>query len=430
MDKKLIDLGKLFISDFLRPGQKQEYEPQELALVMDEDGAAHLTKHVPVNLMFGKYWYRSGTNNSMRKSLKNVVDSILEVTHVKEGVWLDIASNDGTLLSLIPKSFWRIGIDPCEDSFLTEARKHGYIVQDYFTKEAYPIPEKADIITSIAMFYDVSKRDKFLEDLKYCLKDDGIWVLQLSYTPLMINQLAFDNICHEHYYYYSLFNLKKVLEKAGFKVMDCTLNEVNGGSFRLFVMKYGANEDKFASQPVRDVCKVRVESLVKWELSQGLDCFNTWNDFYNKIEDLKKEVVTFLRTEKAKGKTIWGYGASTKGNTLLQYFGIDYTLLTAIADRSEYKKGTYTVGTCIPITDEEEMRKTQPDYLLILPWHFITEFKERENQYLLKGGKFIVPCPKLKIIKAEGKEIEMNVYSHTMQETGPEIEAYIEKLKG
>lgn len=430
MAKKLINFGKLFVSDFLRTGQSHSYEPQELSLVMDDDGAVHLTKHVPINEMFGKYWYRSGTNESMKKSLKNVVDSITEVTHLKTGIWLDIASNDGTLLSFVPKTFRRIGIDPCEDSFLEEAQRHGEIVQDYFSKEAYPAKEKADIITSIAMFYDVSERDKFLSDIHEVLNDNGIWVLQQSYTPLMLNQLAFDNVCHEHYYYYSLFNLKTILEKAGFKLMDVTLNDVNGGSFRLFVMKKTADEEMFASQPVRDVCKIRLESLLYWEYQQKLDYYATWTNFLDRVINLKSQVLNFLRAEKAKGKTIWGYGASTKGNTLLQYFGIDYTLITAIADRSPYKWGTVTIGTLIPIVDEGTMRRAKPDYLLILPWHFITEFKEREKEYLLGGGKFIVPCPKLKVIGLDFDEIEKVVYSHTMQETGPEIEAYIKKLRG
>jgi hypothetical protein len=214
----------------------------------------------------------------------------------------------------------------------------------------------------------------------------------------MIEQLAFDNICHEHIYYYSLFNLKKLMDKNGFKVVDCQLNDTNGGSFRLYVMKENADITKFATQPHRDVCNFRIQSLLTLEEKLKLDSVDTWVDFYNRILDLKEQTVSFIKSEKEKGKKIWGYGASTKGNTLLQYFGLDHTLIDGIAERSIYKWGLKTVGTNIPIYSEEEMRKQKPDYLLVLPWHFISEFVERERDFLIGGGKFIVPCPKFEII--------------------------------
>jgi ubiquinone/menaquinone biosynthesis C-methylase UbiE len=354
--------------------------------------------------MFGKYWYRSGINETMKLALKDIVDSILRLrkndSYInKKNTWLDIASNDGTLLSFVPSNYYRIGIDPCEDSFQEEARKHSELnIQDYFSHaeiERYT-PRKADIITSIAMFYDVLDRDTFLNDINSILKDDGLWVMQLSYTPLMLKQLAFDNICHEHYYYYSLSNLKKLLERYGFKVIDVQLNNVNGGSFRVYVQKKDATS--LMSQPDQDVCSIRINSLLTYEKEIGIDAPFTWLKFMSDIAKLSNEVKDFIKSEVEKGKTVWGYGASTKGNTLLQYFELDNTLITAIADRTEYKHGLKTVGTNIPIVSEEAMRIVKPDYLLILPWHFIDNFIEREKDYLNNGGHFIVPCPKLKII--------------------------------
>ena len=230
------------------------------------------------------------------------------------------------------------------------------------------------------------------------LDDDGLWVLQLSYTPLMIEQLAFDNICHEHVYYYSLFNLKNLLEQNGFKIMDCQLNDINGGSFRVYAMKDTGNIKTFGTQPHRDICKFRVESLLEYEKTLELDSTKTWMEFFDRINGLKEITLDFIKNEKAKGKVIWGYGASTKGNTLLQYFGLNATLIDGIAERSPYKFGLKTVGTGIPIHSEDEMRKANPDYLLVLPWHFISEFVDRERDFLINGGKFIVPCPKFEII--------------------------------
>ena len=256
---------------------------------------------------------------------------------------------------------------------------------------------KANVITTIAMFYDLDKPDIFLQDVYKILDDDGLFVMQMSYTPLMLKQMAFDNICHEHIYYYSLFNIKNLLEKNKFKIVDCQLNDINGGSFRIYIKKSG-HENNFYTQPYRDVSNFRINSILEYEKTLKLDQIETWTNFYNEINNLKETTVNFIKTAKEEGKTIWGYGASTKGNTTLQYFELDNTLIDGIAERSTYKWGLRTAGTNIPIYSEDEMRKANPDYLLILPWHFINEFEEREKDYLINGGRFIVPCPKFKII--------------------------------
>jgi C-methyltransferase C-terminal domain len=248
------------------------------------------------------------------------------------------------------------------------------------------------------MFYDLEHPIPFVKDVHEVLDDNGLWVLQLSYTPLMLDQLAFDNICHEHIFYYSLFNLKKLFERHGFQIVDCQLNDTNGGSFRVYAMKQGADLRTFATQPHRDVCRFRVNSLLAYEATLNLDSAATWHNFFERIQKLKEQTVAFIKQAKAEGKTVWGYGASTKGNTLLQYFGLDSTLIDGIAERSVYKFGLRTVGTDIPIYSEDEMRKAKPDYLLVLPWHFINEFVQRERDFLAGGGKFIVPCPKFEII--------------------------------
>jgi len=402
--KELFTLGELYVSDFIKDGTNNQ--KHELKLVLDENiGAARLEKPAPLNTMYGKYWYRSGINNTMREELKSIVDSITKLIPLKENdVWLDIACNDGTLLSYVPKSMIRVGIDPADDSYKVESEKHANaIIQDYFSKKAYESTrfgsQKAKIVTCIAMFYDLDDPLPFLADVYDVMDDAGLFVLQLSYTPLMIKQLAFDNICHEHIYYHTLTSMRRLLGRNRFKVMDCQLNDVNGGSFRLYVMKnLPFNEEKFYTQPYRDVCEFRLDSLDALEYNLKLEEKSTWYAFFAKIEQLKKEVVDFIKGEKAKGKTIWGYGASTKGNTLLQYFDLDNTLIDGMAERSPYKWGLKTVGTNIPIYSEDEMRKAKPDYLLVLPWHFINEFKKREEEYLKSGGKFIVPCPTFKIV--------------------------------
>jgi SAM-dependent methyltransferase len=401
----LFSLGDLYVSDFIRQDQDARAGRHDMTLAIDPRyGAARLTKATPIHSMFGKYWYRSGTNATMTNELKGIVESVKSVHKVKDGdLWLDIACNDGTLLKFVPKGVNKLGIDPCEDSFVEESSKVAdEIIQDYFTASSFNrskfSTKKASVVTCIAMFYDLDEPVPFLKDVHSVLDDDGLFVLQMSYTPLMIKQLAFDNICHEHVYYWSLSTLQKALSEAGLKVVDCQLNDVNGGSFRIYIKKNNAKVSTFATAPYRDVCNVRIESIINWEKSLNIDKEEIWLQFYEDICNLKHEVVDFIKAEKAKGKTICGYGASTKGNTLLQWFGLDNTLIDAIAERSPYKFGHKTIGTNIPILSEEDVRAMKPDYMLVLPWHFISEFVDRESDYLSNGGKFIVPCPKFEII--------------------------------
>lgn len=399
MSKELFSLGEIYPSDFLAEGQEPTTEKVELKLIMDDDGLVRLEKVVPMNKMYGKYWYRSGINQTMKDALKDIVDSVLKVQKVKDGdIWLDIACNDGTLLSYVPKEITRIGIDPAEDSYKWEAVKHcNFHLQEFFSKEVlqYKVGDrKAKVVTSIAMFYDVPDPKRFIKDVYDILEDDGLWVMQLSYSPLMIYQMAFDNICHEHIYYYSLITIKKLLEDGGFSITDCELNNVNGGSIRIYIRKSSLKIDRSNNY----LGVFRVSSLREYE--EYYNYKSTWLNWFGEIESLKTVTMTFIRNQKHLGKTIWAYGASTKGNTLLQYFGLDNTMIDAIADRNPSKHGLRTIGSNIPIKSEEAMREAQPDYLLILPWHFISEFKERESEYLRKGGKFIVPCPDFKIITA------------------------------
>lgn len=403
--KNLFTLGELYVSDFIKDNEPPRGGKVEMKMMLEEDtGAVRLEKCAPLDSMYGKYWYRSGVNQTMKNELSSIVSSIRSVIKLNENdIWVDIACNDGTLLSYIPSNIIRIGIDPVDGSFKKESEKYAdLIIQDYFSYESYCqskfSKQKAKVVTSIAMFYDLDDPQKFVDDVYKILDDDGVWVLQLSYTPLMIKQMAFDNICHEHVYYYSLFNMKNLLEKHGFKIVDCQLNDINGGSFRVCAMKDTANPKSFSTQTYRDVCEFRIKSLLEYEQTLNLDKVETWQHFFSQINALKETTLAFIKAEKAKGKTIWGYGASTKGNTLLQYFGLDNSIIDGIAERSMHKWGLKTVGTNIPIYSEDDMRKAKPDYLLVLPWHFIGEFVEREKQYLIQGGKFIVPCPKFEII--------------------------------
>jgi len=408
---ELLNLGKIYPSDFLHPGEKPRCAPVELKLVMDDNRMVTLEKTAPKDVMWGKYWYRSGINKTMKDELNSIVKSVLSVKNLKaDDLWLDIACNDGTLLSYVPSNLIKIGIDPVEDSILQRAAIiANEVVQDYFSVAAYNKTQfrlqKASVVTAIAMFYDLEKPRIFLDDVKDVMHDDGLLVLQLSYTPLMMHQLAFDNIVHEHYAYYTLYTLQDLLWNCGFEIMDCQLNEINGGSFRVYAMKKKGNKKLFGEKAYRDVCKFRIDSLLAHERYQNSNSEETWFSFSEELKALKKTVVDFITVEKKNGKSIWAYGASTKGNTLLQYFELDHNLIDGIADRNPDKWGLHTLGTNIKIHPEEMMRMKKPDYLLILPWHFVSEFIEREKDLLESGTKFIVPCPQFEIIDYEASNI-------------------------
>lgn len=397
--EQLFSIGELYVSDFLKKEEEPKGPPCELILGFDpESKAVQLMKQPDASLMWGSmYYYRSSVNPAMREALGDLAGktckSIPEKTEKK--VYLDIASNDGYLLSTVDREkYIRVGIDPSDYPEASDKDNVDVNIKEYFSAKAFKDAgfEKASRISCAACFYDVDNPVEFLQDAHDILEDDGLFTLQVSYTPANIMQTELGVICHEHLSYYNLTSLKWMTDKVGFVIKDVELNNVNGGSIRLYLQKDNAPEN-YLTPADRDICKIRVESLLLWEEQAGFNSPETYKDFYNQILKLKKETVEFIQKAKSDGKVIWGYGASTKGNTLLQMFGLDHTLIDGIAEKQEFKWGRRTIGTNIPIYSEDDMRKTQPDYLLILPWFFRDTFIEREQNYLQKGGKMIFPAP-------------------------------------
>ncbi len=401
---ELFSLGNLYMSDFV-DDNSPSVERVPLTMTLDpKSGLLQLRHTAPFDSMYRNYWYRSGMNKTMTEELKGIAQKAVSLIKLQKGdVVLDIGSNDGTLLKFYDKALYRVGFDPAENMVQYSRQHANLVIVDYFTAPAYfkyfnnPV-KKARIITAIAMFYDLEEPHKFMDDIVAVLGDEGLWIVQMSYMPLMLQQHAFENCCHEHLCYYSLSVLKHLVEQHSLKVVDVELNDINGGSFRVYVRKEGSKDELFATAPYRDVAKYRVKSLLEYEKTLNLSEPETYKAWFKEICEIKRQIVDFIKAMKNKGATIWGYGASTKGNTLLQWYGLDNTMIDAIAERNPDKWGKYTVGTDIEIKSEGEMRKAKPDYLLVLPWHFISEFIDREKDYLNSGGKFIVPLPQFKII--------------------------------
>lgn len=401
----ILSLGEHYVSNFLSPGEPDGMKaPLELVLCR----RCHLLqlKHtVPGEAMYRNYWYRSGTNKSMRDALADISNKAELLIHLGEGdAVLDIGCNDGTLLaSYKTGGIYKIGADPAENLAALSRKVVDKVIIDFFGAEAFwrdpDLKERRPkIVTSIAMFYDLEDPKKFVSDIKAVMHPDGLWVVQMSYLPLMLKQTAFDNICHEHLEYYSLQSLEYLLGLHGFEIVDVELNDVNGGSLRAYIRNHNADEKCFGDETYRSLAAERVRTLREQEIKMGLDDKSVYTEFAMWVERIKGDVVSFIKEQVQRGKTVYVYGASTKGNTLLQYFGLDSSLITAAAERNPDKWGRLTVGTHIPIISEEEARATKPDYFLVLPWHFIEEFKRREMEFLSSGGRFILPAPHFTLI--------------------------------
>jgi len=359
-------------------------------------GLVQLRHTTPPNLMYDRYFYRSGINQTMINNLNEIAQqAISKIKLNPNDIIIDIGCNDGTLLQNYKELPVRsIGFDPAKNMAQFSKQTGATIITEFFSAEEFIKnygDEKAKIITSIAMFYDLEKPNKYVDDISKILHPDGIWVLELSYLPLMLSQNAFDTIVHEHLEYYHLDALEFLLSKFDLKVGDIQLNDINGGSFRVVVQH---KEKSFDNNSLEHITELREK-----EKNLNLHTAQPFDDFIKKINDEKDKLVTFIKNEVLAGKTVHCYGASTKGNTLLQFYNLDKKLIQFIADRNPDKWGRRTIGTDISIISEEESHSMNPDYFLILPWHFIKEFKERETNYLKNGGKLIVPLPQFKIIQ-------------------------------
>jgi len=331
----------------------------------------------------------------MRDALADITSKAVQYVQIVKGdIAVDIGCNDGTLLkSYKNPSLDLVGFDPAKN--FIGAGDEGFIrINNYFNKQLYIAAkghQKAKIVTSIAMFYDLEDPISFTKDIADILADDGIWVLQMADLPNMLAHNMFDNICHEHTTYYSLAPIEYIFKRCGMKLVDVEMNDVNGSSYRFYIRKSTGIDATLDA--VKRIAKIRFD-----EFNMALDTDQPFKKFKDNIERNRNDLLFFINQERAKGKKIFVYGASTKGNVLLQYCGLNQEIIPYAADRNPRKWGTRTLGSNIPIISEEDARAMNPDYFLVLPYHFLDEMKVREKNFIDKGGKFIVPVPNVKLI--------------------------------
>lgn len=392
-----LDLGSCYVSSFpdVPDASRIPCVPLELLLCSD-CSLAQLRHTVSGESLYRRYWYKSGVNPAMRRALADIARSAAEFVGLARGdCVLDIGCNDGTLLrSYDVRGILRTGFEPAENLAEDAARGTDRIIPDFFNARRLD-DEQFRIITSIAMFYDLDDPNAFVGDIAKVLAPDGVWIIEMHYLPLTLARNAFDAICHEHLEYYSLGSLEPLLQRHGLVIADAATNEVNGGSIRAYVV----HRDSPAAS--RAVGRARVEAMRAQERGMALGRVETYRKFGERIAAIGNRLRDWLGREQAQDRTVDVYGASTKGNTLLQVFRIDHSLIRAAAERNPDKWGKYTVGTWIPIVSEEEARLYANDFL-VLPWHFLAEISQRERDFIARGGRLIAPLPEPQLVDSSG----------------------------
>lgn len=393
---KVLELGEHVLTGVFPKNKHENITSGPLDLVWCPDsGLLQLSHSYDLNEMYGdNYGYRSGLNDSMVQHLSNKVEHLTRLRPLNKGdIVLDIGSNDATLLKAYKVvGLNRIGIDPTGEKFKKFYDSDIFLVIDFFNADCYTSKfgdKKASIVTSISMFYDLEKPLDFVCDIQKILDKDGIWHFEQSYMPSMLRTTSYDTVCHEHLEYYSLEVVKNLVESSGLKIIDVQMNGVNGGSFGVTV----SHADS----------KMKVNNaLIDWLLGQesrmGLNTPKPYLEFQDRVIRHRDDLVRLIKSLKGDGKRIAAYGASTKGNVLLQFCGLTDQDIMCVAEVNPEKFGSFTPGTLIPILSEAEVRAMKPDYMLVLPWHFRDSIIRREANYLASGGKLIFPLPEIEII--------------------------------
>lgn len=398
--KKIISLGNQPLSGVFKKKKNKYLKKYSLELFeCKKCKLVQLGDLIKNELMFGKqYEYSTSLSNLMKTHIKLKFLKLKKNKLINSNSKiLDIGSNDGFFLNNFSSRNTLYGIDPSAEKFKHNYKTNIKLIIDFFFKEKilqYDKKIKFDLITSFAMFYDVKNPNLFCKDINHLLSKNGIWMLELSYLPLMLKNLTYDQICHEHIAYYSLTTFKNLIEKHNLKIIDVSLNEINGGSIEIICSK------KSSSHIIK---KNKISKILKDE--KKINKFS-YHNFNKRIKNVKKIFQLFLNLNSKK--KIIGYGASTKANVVLNYCEVKNSQIKEICDGSWRKVGMFTPGTNIKIISKLEMRKKKPDYLIVFIWSFRKEVIKQEKLFLLNGGKLIFLLPKFHIISKDNYEKYIN----------------------
>jgi GDPmannose 4,6-dehydratase len=400
--ESILDLGTMALSGVFPRNPESTVTSGPLELVKcatqgrpEACGLVQLRQTYDLDELYGEnYGYRSSLNRSMIDHLSQKARSLSQLAALRTGdTVVDIGSNDGTLLAQYgAEGLTLVGIDPTAAKFRQYYRPDVHVIADFFSAERFRSrfgDAKAKLVTSISMFYDLERPMAFMEQVRDILDDEGIWHFEQSYLPLMLRRNSYDTVCHEHLEYYALRQILWMAERVGLRLIDASLNEINGGSIAITAVKAGSSRQGVSPQ---------LATLLAEEDALRLDAAGIYDEFRKRIEAHRAGLLELLDSLERDGRTVLGYGASTKGNTILQYCGIGPERLPAVAEVNTDKFGCFTPGTGIPIISESRARGLKPNYYLVLPWHFREHIVRREAAFLKAGGKIIFPLPKLEIV--------------------------------
>lgn len=395
--ESVMDLGEQTLTGVFPRNRNEKVTSGPLELVRcaaaDGCGLVQLRQSYDLDEMYGtNYGYRSSLNPSMVSHLHSTVNHILSIGALEQGdLVIDIGSNDGTTLRAYPKGQYElVGVDPAGAKFAGYYTEDIQLIPDFFSNNSIRNVvggKKAKVITSFSMFYDLEDPLAFAQEIKSTLHDNGIWIFEQSYLPSMLRANSFDTICHEHLEFYALKQINWIAVNAGLKIIDVELNDVNGGSFSITAVKSESN---------RNTDTKKIQQILADEKALGLDTSSAFDDFKRRVGIERRKLMEFLQNAKREGKRVCGLGASTKGNVLLQYYGIDDQLVSEIGEVNEDKFGSFTPGTLIRLLPEDQVLASNPDFLVILPWHF-RNFFERHPK--LKGRRLVFPLPYFEVVQ-------------------------------
>ena len=392
----VLNLGEQFLTGVFPASKAANITKGPVELVWcPESQLLQMSTSYDLGEMYGEnYGYRSGLNQSMVTHLTNKIKHLEKKIDLFPGdCVIDIGSNDATSLKAYTAAgIKRIGVDPTGEKFRQYYTDEIQLIPDFFPSDLVNAKigySKVKIITSIAMFYDLEDPIAFAQAIHENLDKGGVWHFEQSYMPSMLRLNSYDTICHEHIEYYTLFNIKYILDRADMKIIDVQMNSINGGSFAVTA----ARNDS----PIKPN-DVLINWLFEQELKMGFDTPKPFRDFEERVYKHRESLKTLIESLSADGKKILAYGASTKGNVVLQFCGFTTEMISAVAEVNPDKFGCFTPGTNIPIVSEGDAQKMNPDYYLVLPWHFKDGIVRREEKFLSKGGKLIFPFPEIEII--------------------------------
>ena len=408
--EKVLELEEQFLSPtFIKSNEESNLKdirtPLTLVLCSKKKnkkscGHLQLLEEVEPDLLYREYFYRSATNDTMKNDLFDVVKKTSDIANPQEGdVIVDIGSNDNTLLNFYNKNYFLVGFEPALNIKHIDEGKNIEVINDYFNKKSFSekFNKKAKIITSCAMFYDLSEPPKFVSDINDILHSEGVWCVQISYLLSMIKNMNFYDICHEHLSYYSLETFEILMKQNGLKVFDGELNGVNGGSIRLYVCK--TENNKF----INAENSKRLENLRLEEKKYNLTQEETFYNYQKSINTLKKKTNDYIKNILDRGGKVIALGASTKGNILLQHFGLDKSKVPFISERNPDKVGLKCVGTDIELISEKHTHNLKPNSMIVLPWYFKEEIVKREQEYIQNGGELFFPMPYPHYVNIKGE---------------------------